>query len=139
MPDLLRTIIPLTLMLVASQSVYGQADSFPEMMVEQTDLMIEYMEQAKIRLRLTDDQDAQIRVILTGNLEKMRGVFQERDIVPGAKLSFSQKASLARALRPIKKESEKNIKAILSSDQWQDFKNIREETLDEIKARRKAE
>jgi hypothetical protein len=126
-------------MLLVSQLAYAQADSSPEMMVEQTDLMIEYMEQAKIRLRLTDDQAAQIRLILTGDLEKMRGVFQERDIVPGAKLSFRQKVSLARALRPIIKESEKNIKAILSSDQWQDFKNIREETLDEIKARRKAE
>jgi very-short-patch-repair endonuclease len=64
---------------------------------------------------------------------------QEHDIVPGAELSFSQKTSLARDLRPIKKESEKKLKAILSSDQMKEFKKIRKEALDEIKAQRKAE
>jgi hypothetical protein len=139
MRDLLRTIIPLTLMLVVSQFAYGQEDSSPETMVERTELLIEYMEQANIRLRLTDDQDVQLRAILKENVEKTRAILQEHDIVPGAELSFSQKTSLARALRPIKKESEKKMKAILSSDQMKEFEKIRKEILDEIEARHKVE
>jgi len=136
---LLRTIIPLTLMLLASQLAYAQADPSPETIAERRELLIDNMEQIRIRLRLSDEQDEQMRVILKGNVEKTRAVMQEHDIVPGAELSFSQKTSLARDLRPIKKESEKKLKAILSSDQMKEFKKIRKEALDEIKARRKAE
>ena len=139
MPNLLRTIILLTLMLLASQLAYAQADPSPETMAERAELLNERMEQTRMRLGLSDEQYEQMRVILKGNVEKTRAVMQEHGIAPGAELSFGQKTSLAGDLRPIKKESEKKLKALLSSDQMKEFKKIRKEAIDEIESRRKAE
>jgi len=80
-----------------------------------------------------------MRTILKGNVERARTVMQEHDIAPGASLSFSQKISLARDLKPIKKESERSIEAILNSDQMKEYKIIRKEIVSEIKARSEIE
>ncbi len=139
MTDFPKKIILLASLLLGFQLAYGQAIPSPETMAEQADLMIEKMEDVTGRLQLTDDQDAQMRVILKGNVEKMRAVMQEHNIEPGAKLSFRQKTSLEHDLLPIRKESDKKLEAILSPDQMEEFEKIRKETHNEIKARRKAQ
>ena len=134
MTGLPRTIILLASLLSCFQLAYGQAIPSPETMAKQADLIIGKMEDIKGRLQLTDDQDAQMRVILKGNVEKMRAVMQEHDIKTGADLSLEKKMSLAHDLKPRREESDKKLEAILSPDQMQEFEKIRKETLDEIEA-----
>lgn len=134
MTGLPRTIFLLASLLPGFQLAYGQAIPSPETMAEQADLIIGKMEDVTGRLQLTSDQDAQMRVILKGNVEKMRAVMQEHDIKTGADLSLEKKMSLAHDLKPIREASDKKLEAILSPDQMQEFEKIRKETLDEIEA-----
>lgn len=137
MTGLPKTIFLLASLLPGLQLAYGQAIPSPETMAEQADLIIGKMEDVTGRLQLTNDQDAQMRVILKGNVEKMRTVMQEHDIKTGADLSLEKKMSLAHDLKPRREESDKKLEAILSPDQLQEFKKIRKETRDEIEARSK--
>jgi hypothetical protein len=125
--------------LLGFQLAHGQTVPSPELMAKQADLMIGEMEELTGRLQLTDAQDKQLRDILKTNGEQMRTVMQEHNIKPGTELSFGEKMSLARDMRPIKEESNKKIEAFLSPDQMNEFEKIRKETRDEIKARHEAQ
>ena len=129
-----RMVVLLATIMLNCQLANAQSIPSPETMAAQTKLMIEKMEAIKGGMQLTDDQDAKIREILNGNLDKMLAVMKTHNIKPGDKLSFEQKISLSHDLKPIKQESDKKLETFLSSDQMKEFESIRKQTRDAMKA-----
>jgi hypothetical protein len=102
---------------------------------EQQQQFITAIEQAQDRLQLTPDQLVQVQEVLEESAEKRKAVFEQHAISPGAELSGREKLSLARDLRPIQKENDEKLQAILDDDQWKEFEAMRNEFREELKER----
>jgi len=134
MNTIIRTTIVFALMFGGQLAIAEDIPS-PEMMTEQANLMIQKLEQISGQLKLTADQDKEVRSILEGNVQKMSAVMKDHNVVPGEKLSIGQKSSLASDLWPIRKASDAKIETILNADQMAQFEKIRKEAQSEVNAK----
>ena len=123
-------------MLTGIPPALGQGMPSPDEMSAQAGRMVERIDDIRDQLQLSDEQAAQVREILQGNVERMRDVMQQHGVEPGADMSFRQKRKLAKDLRPIRKESDEKLQAILSPEQFDQFQVIRKQAREDMKARR---
>ena len=91
------------------------------------------LEEIKQRLSLTDEQIDQLRPIMMNQMEQLKAL---RDNYAG-ETSRRSRMKMAREAKGIQKETDKQLKTILSKEQMDEWKKIREEHRDEFKARRK--
>ena len=131
------TIALLSSLVLSFPAVHGETERSPEKPLEQTDPNAGRMEELRERLQLTDEQFEKVRVILRGNIAKLREVLRKHNIERGAELSRQQRNDLAKDLRPIRQESDRQFAGVLTPEQMREFEKIRQEARERSKARRK--
>lgn len=132
MTNLLRIILLLSAMIIGGQLAYAKSIPSQEELSAQTTQIIDEMKNLKDGVPLTADQASKMREILESNVEKTHTAMQAHGIKPDTELSIGQEISLAHDLRPMRKESDKKLEAILSPDQMKAFKKIRTEIRDKM-------
>ena len=97
----------------------------------------ERLEEARARLKLTDEQTEQIRPILRAGLEKQMAVLEKHGIDlrggGGARRGGASQQRLRELralgddLEVVRKETRKQLKDVLSKEQFKEFRTIQEE------------
>lgn len=97
----------------------------------------ERLEEAKARLKLTDEQTEQIRPIFRAGLEKQMAVLEKHGIDlrggGGARRGtpsqqrLRELRALGDDLEAVRKETRKQLKDVLSKEQFKEFRKIQEE------------
>ncbi len=87
------------------------------------------------RLELTDEQRAQVEPIIRESIEKSQAVMAEAGIVPGEKATRGQLLSIRGEMSAIRKSTTQQLAEILTDEQMEEFKVIREENRAEMMAR----
>ncbi len=90
------------------------------------------LEETKERLQLTDEQVAQLRPILERSLEKRLQVLEKHGIsldpeAPQKKLGLRKARKLRNDMKKVRKETEEELKGVLSQNQMKEWKKIEEE------------
>lgn len=89
------------------------------------------LEQVKERLKLTPEQVEQVRPILTEEVQKLRAL---RESNPGGG-SRRDRLKMARELKRIQDDADDRLKKILTKEQMNELKKLREERRAEMRER----
>ena len=104
-----------------------------EARTEQLEALRQRLEEARIRLDLTDEQVEQVRPILRAGSEALAGVLQQhgidlRDRSGGAnRLRFRQLRRLQRDLNAVREQTLEDLEEVLADEQLEAYKEIQEE------------
>ncbi|MEM9531702.1 MAG: hypothetical protein AAGA23_12345 [Pseudomonadota bacterium] len=96
------------------------------------------------RLSLTEDQRSQVEPIVRAQFDATQAVMKKYGFTPGAQggsgASMRELRAMSKELKPIRKQADKELAAVLSRDQMKEYKDIQEERQakmrEEIKQRR---
>ncbi len=81
------------------------------------------------RLELTEAQKLKARPIFEESAQQRRDVMEKNGVTPGSfdQLGRGQRSSMGRAMRDIRKETEKKLAKILTAEQLQEYRKVQEE------------
>ncbi len=81
------------------------------------------------RLALTEEQKLKTRPIFDESAQQRRDVMEKNGVTPGSfdQLGRGQRSSMGRAMRDIRKETEKKLAKILTAEQLQEYRKVQEE------------
>jgi hypothetical protein len=99
---------------------------------ERSEQALERVEKMKERLHLTPEQLEQVRPVIAEQAEKFKAV---RDKYSGQDSRRSRR-KMARELRDIRNETDEKLENILSKQQMDELKKMREEAREEFRDRR---
>jgi len=91
------------------------------------------MAEAKERLNLTEEQAAQVEVILQETNEKRAQVFQNANLQEGR--SFRKMRQLRSDMQEVDKEATQRMAQVLDDEQMREYETIKEEQRAEMKER----
>ena len=104
---------------------------------EQLAQLQERLDEARARLKLTDEQTVQVRPILRAGMEKQVAVLEKHGIDPQGEGTARRGRAPERRLRElralgddleaVRKETRKQLKDVLSKEQFKEFKKLQEE------------
>jgi class 3 adenylate cyclase len=92
------------------------------------------MQEAKARLNLTPDQEAQLKPVMQERAQKMKGI---RDKYAGDS-SRKAKRAMFKEARPVQEDYERKVRAILTDSQEAEWKKMREEARQQMKERHRS-
>jgi Spy/CpxP family protein refolding chaperone len=115
-------------LLCAAPALSGQDPTVPQ----QTDQVRQRLEEITQRLALTPDQIAQMRPIFEEEMRKLKAL-REKHNADGQ--NRRSKVKMARELRDIQRAADEQFKKILSRQQMDEMKKIRDERREQLRAR----
>jgi hypothetical protein len=121
-----RLIILVALLLIGSISTPA-AQEVPEQARQR-------LEQIKERLKLTPEQIEQVRPIFADEIQKLKALRETHS--GGAGGSRRDRLKMGRELKRIQGEADDRLKKVLSKEQMQELKKIREESREKLRERR---
>ena len=89
-------------------------------------------------LEFSDEQLEQIRKISRQNAKRIQEAMEAEGIERGTRPTRSQRQKLGPKLRPIREEADDEFQAMMSAEQWEGYRKIRDEIREEMKSRRKS-
>ena len=96
------------------------------------------MEQIVERLDLSDEQREQIRPIMENSAKQRRAVLEKHGVGPGKpEPDRETKRAIHTDMQPVRAETEQQLATVLSDEQMEEFRQIRQELRDEWRARRR--
>lgn len=98
----------------------------------QADQAMERLEQFKERLKLTPEQVERVRPVLIEEAQKLKALREKAD---DSGQSRRARLTLARELRAIQDQTEDQLKKVLSKEQMNELKKIREERREQLRDR----
>lgn len=114
-------VFVLALLLTSAAPAWARQDSRAP---QQTEQIQQRIEELKERLDLTPEQIEQMRPVLEEELEKLKAV---RAKYSGDSQSRGAKLRIARELRAVRSSADDRLRRILSKQQMDEMKKIREE------------
>ena len=94
------------------------------------------MAQIVERLDLTDEQREQVRPIMKNSAKQRRAILDKHGVGPGQpKPDRQTKRAIYNDMQPVRAETEQQLATVLSDEQMEEFRQIRQELRDEWRAR----
>jgi hypothetical protein len=124
-----HTVLVLALLLMSAAPAWARQDSVAEQLTDQVQQRIEAI---KGRLALTPEQIAQMRPVLEDEVRKLKAM---REKYSGSDQSRRTKLKMARELRDIQSAADERLRKILSKQQMDEMKKIREERREQLRGR----
>lgn len=122
-------VFVLALLLTSAAPAWARQDGSA---TRQTAQVQQRLEEIKERLALTPEQIEQIRPVLEDELRKLQEL---RDKSSGPEQGRRAKRRMARELREIQRTADERLSKILTKQQMDEMKKIREERRAELRAR----
>ena len=133
MKDLIVAVALLTVCAAPTRvGAQEQAPVAPRGGQTQADAAIERLEQFKERLKLTPDQVERVRPVLIEEAQKLKALREKAD---DSGRSRRARLELARELRAIRDQTDNQLKKVLSKEQMNELKKIREERREQLRDR----
>lgn len=123
--------VPL-LLLTAAGLIPAQQDT-PAPQLQRQEQRQQRLDEIKERLKLTPEQEEQVRPILAGEFAQFKEV---RDKHKGSDMSRREKRKMGRELKSIRDDADEKLKKILSKQQMEELKTIRKEMREQMKQQR---
>jgi hypothetical protein len=98
----------------------------------QTDRAKQRLQEIKERLQITPEQMEQLRPVLLDEFQKMKAV---RDKYGDGNQRRREKMKMARELKSIQNDTDEKLKTILSKQQMEELKKLREEWREQFRER----
>ena len=124
-----HTVLVLALLLMSAAPAWARQHSVAE---QQTEQVRQRIEAIKERLALTPEQIEQMRPVLEDEVRKIKAV---REKYSGSGQSRRTKLKMARELRDIQSAADERLRKILSKQQMDEMKKIREERREQLRGR----
>lgn len=99
---------------------------------EPSDRVQQRLEEVKARLELTPEQMEQLRPVLADEAQKLRAL---RDKYADGSASRRSRRNMARELKSIRSDTDERLKRILSTQQMEQLKDLREQWREEFRDR----
>ncbi|WP_461535057.1 hypothetical protein [Spongorhabdus nitratireducens] len=110
----------------------------PEISDEQREKIEQQLQDTKARLKLTPEQEAKLTPILEASREKRMEVFEKYGLGNSGerkKLSFREKRALGKEMKTLRTETNKQVKEVLSEDQYNEYLVIQDERKQKMRER----
>lgn len=124
-------------LLVLAAAARAEEPRFSE---EQIDQLLARVEATQERLQLTEAQKAEVAPILEKSREKRLSILEGYGFGGGSKpeLSFREKRALAKEMKAVRGDTEKQLATVLSAEQMAEYKKIQDENRDRLRERMKS-
>ncbi len=136
-----EAIMPRVFAIILAGMMFFSMPSFAQEK-EPTDDQIEQfsrqLNDIRQRLNLTEEQEQAIKPIVKERAEQQRDLLKTYGFEKGKskpELSFSQKRSLGKKMKAIKKDSNNKVSKVLSDEQMKEYKKIQKENRARFKER----
>ncbi len=114
---------------VLSSAVLFLASSYACAATPDTEVVQAVMEEAKARLKLTPDQEVQLKPVIEERTVKLKAIREKH----AGDSSRSAKRAMFKEARPVMDEYQQNVRAILTDEQETEWEKMRDEARKRLK------
>jgi len=133
MKELIVAVVLLTVCAAPTRAAFQEQTPAPPMGDQaQADQAKERLEQFKARLKLTPDQVEQVRPVLVEEVRQLKAL---RDKAGDTGQNRRARLKQARELRAIQDRTDDQLKTVLSKEQRNELKKIRQERREQLRDR----